>query len=558
MEKIWLKNYPKGAPAEIHLEGHTIVSKFDEACIKYAAKDAVACHGVAASFAQTHQYVESFAASLYKLGVRKGDRVAVIMPNIMQYPITIFAILKLGAVVVNINPLYTTSEIDYLLENSGAKVAVVLNMMAGSKLNPLYGKGALEHIVVTKIPDPYPFIKRVLINFVIKYIKRVDINYTYPAHDFYEMINNPDKLTYKPEIVDTDLAFIQYTGATTGKPKGAMLSHRNIVANVTQIYAWVNLQMEGGLDHQVVIGALPLYHIFSLTANLFVFFFAGSENIMVPNPRDIKDTVGILNKTPFTVFSALDTLYAHLLNAPEFCAHKYPHYKYSVAGGMPTRESIARKWCEVTGVMPGNCYGLTETSPAVTMNIFDGTFDGSVGYPISSTELQIRDINTGKELSVCQTGIVYVRGPQLMNGYWNNPEQTAAAFDRDGWFNTKDLGYLNEEGKLFLTGRQSEMIIISGFNVYPAEVETVLDDMPQIKEVAVIGIPDPETGEAVIAYVVLRPGQQIDEIEIRQKCKTELAAYKVPRHVIIVDELPKTLVGKIDKAALIKKHLKKD
>ena len=224
---------------------------------------------------------------------------------------------------------------------------------------------------------------------------------------------------------------------------------------------------------------------------------------------------------------------------------------------MPARESIARKWHSVTGVMPSNCYGLTETSPAVTMNPFNNEFDGSVGYPIPSTEVQIRDINTGEELPVCQTGVIYVRGPQLMSGYWNNPEQTAAAFDQNGWFNTKDLGYLTENGKLFLTGRQSEMIIISGFNVYPAEVETVLDKMPQIKEAAVIGIPDPETGEAVIAYIVLHTGRQIDEIEIRQKCKNELAGYKVPRHVIIVDELPKTLVGKIDKAALIKKHLKK-
>jgi long-chain acyl-CoA synthetase len=555
MEKIWLNNYPKGVVPEINLQGRTLVSQLDETCIKYATNNAVSCHGVTKNFAETHQYIENFAAALVKLGIKKGDRVAVIMPNIMQYPITIFAILKIGATVVNINPLFTTSEIQYLLENSGAKVAIVLNLMAG-KLNSLYGTGALEHIIVTKVPDPYPLIKRLLINFVIKYIKRADINYSYPAHAYYDMINSSDKLSYRPEIIETDLAFIQYTGATTGRPKGAMLSHRNIMANLAQIHAWITPQIKGDLDKQVIIGALPLYHIFSLTANLFTFFFTGSENVMVPNPKDIKEIVNILNKVPFTIFSALDTLYAHLLNAPEFSAHKYPHFKYSVAGGMPARESIAKKWFNTTGVMPSNCYGLTETSPAVTMNPFDNKFDGSVGYPIPSTEIQVRDINTGDELPVCQTGVIYVRGPQLMSGYWNNPEQTKAAFDQNGWFNTKDLGYISEKGKLFLTGRQSEMIIVSGFNVYSAEVEAILDKVSQIKEAAVIGVPDSETGEVVIAYIVLHPGEQIDEIEIRQKCKNELAGYKVPRHVIIVDDLPKTLVGKIDKAALIKKHLK--
>jgi long-chain acyl-CoA synthetase len=265
--------------------------------------------------------------------------------------------------------------------------------------------------------------------------------------------------------------------------------------------------------------------------------------------------VSVLSKTPFTVFSALDTLYTHLLNAPEFLANKYPTYKYSVAGGMPSRDSVANKWHEVTGVMPSNCYGLTEASPAVTMNTFDGSFDGSVGFPIPNTELEIRDINTKEVLPVGQTGLVYIRGPQLMSGYWNNPEQTESAFDRHGWFNTKDLGYLNEKGKLFLTGRQSEMIIISGFNVYPAEVESILDEFPQIKEAAVIGVPDAATGEAAIAYIVLKPGQQIDEIEIRHKCKEKLASYKVPRHIIIAEELPKTLVGKIDKTTLLKRHL---
>ncbi|MFN7094694.1 MAG: AMP-binding protein, partial [Burkholderiales bacterium] len=457
-------------------------------------------------------------------------------------------------IVVNINPLYTEYEVEYLLQNSGAKVVIVLDLMA-KKLNNLYGKNGLEHVVVTKVSDPYPFIKRNLINFALKYIKRVDSSYTFKAHDYRDLLSYNKTLSYIPEVKSEDLAFIQYTGATTGKPKGAMLSHGNVVANIDQIYAWLIPQIE--LTDHVVIDALPLYHIFSLTANLFTFFFTGNHNIMIPNPRDVKDVVKTLVNNPFTVFSALDTLYSHLLNSAEFTRNKYPYFKYSVAGGMPARSSVANEWYELTKVMPSNCYGLTEASPAVTMNPMNNQFDGSVGFPIPSTEVEIRNLVTGEPLPLGQTGAVYIRGPQLMRGYWNAPEQTAAALDKDGWFNTKDIGYLNEQGKLFLNGRQSEMIIVSGFNVYPAEVEAVLDQIPAIKEVAVTGMANKLTGEAVVAFVVLHPEQEITEAEIVKQCRKKLTSYKVPRQVFMLKELPKTLVGKIDKVALSKQHLDK-
>lgn len=555
MEKLWLKNYPEGVPATISTDHRTLNDLFDDVCNKYPENRAITCNSETITFAQTQNYVRNFAASLIELGIQPRDRVAVIMPNVMQYPLVVFAIMKIGAIVVNINPLYTEAEIDYLLENSGAKAVVVLDMMA-NKLNSLYNKHSVEHVIVTKVPDLYPFIKRNILNFAIKNIKRVNVSYAYKAHDFREMVVNDKQLKDKVSVSPEDIAFIQFTGATTGKPKGAMLLHRSIVANLDQINLWLGARVPD-LDKQIAIGALPLYHIFSLTANLFTFFFNGSENIMIPNPRDVPGLVKVLTKYPFTVFSALDTLYNHLLNSEEFTKHKYPSFKYSVAGGMPIRESVAYKWQEVTGVLPSNCYGLTEASPAVTMNVFGDPFDGSVGYPIPSTEIEIRNIDTQKEVAQGEIGVVWIRGPQMMKAYWNNPEQTAAAHDVFGWFNTKDLGYISPEGKLFLSGRQSELIIVSGFNVYPAEVEGVLDSIPGIKESAVIGLPDEATGEAVVGFIVLKPGNRIQEKEIIENCRLTLARYKVPKHIHIIDELPKTLVGKIDKVALAKNYLKK-
>jgi long-chain acyl-CoA synthetase len=556
MEKIWLKHYPPGVAHEIHLTGETLVSMADTAFVKYADSMAFKCHGVSKTFAEISIYVERLAAALAGIGIKKGDRVAIIMPNIIQYPVSVFAILKLGAIVVNVNPLYTSAEIEYVIQNSGAKVALVLDLMA-AKLNDIYAKKLLKEVIVTRVGDTYPYLKRTLFNFMIKYVKRVNVGYAYPAHDFRELIYADKKLSEKPEVLDTDTAFIQYTGATTGKPKGAILTHRNIIANVAQVHAWLEPQVKDGIDNKILIGALPLYHIFSLTANLLSFFSNGCGNVLVTNPRDTKDLIKVLRDNKFYIFNALDTLYNNLLNSPDFVKSKFSSFKYSVAGGMPAHSSVARRWFEVTGVYPSNCYGMTEASPAVTMSLFDNTFDGSVGFPIPSTELQIRNMDrTIEVMPQREIGLVFIRGPQLMSGYWNNPEASKDAFDEDGWFNTKDLGYLNEQGKLFLTGRQSDMIIVSGFNVYPAEIEEILDELPQIKEAAVIGVEDAKDGEAVIAYIVLKPGWQVDESEIKKRCKEKLTNYKLPRSFIFVDELPKTLVGKIDKVGLVQQYAK--
>ncbi len=551
MDKIWLNSYPEGMPETISEDKQTLNDLFIKVCEKYATNRAFTANGVSINYKQTSEYVNNLASSLLELGIKHGDRVAVIMPNLIQYPLSIFAILKIGAIVVNINPLYTASEIDFLLENSGAKVVIVLDMMA-AKLNTLYNKHSVEHVIVTKYADLYPLYKRIIFNLAIKYIKRSDVSYDYTAHDFRGLVYKSVPEIGKFSVDSKDVAFIQYTGATTGSPKGAMLLHSSIVSNLNQIHPWLTKTV-GPIDKEVVIDALPLYHIFSLTANLFTFFFTGSENVMIANPRDVKAMVKVLHKSKFTVFSALDTLYNHLLNSSEFTSQKFPYFKYSVAGGMPARKSVADKWFDVTNVIPSNCYGMTEASPAVTMNIIGEAFDGSVGYPIPSTEVAIRDITTGAELPVGETGVIWVRGPQLMSGYWNNIEQTKAAFDADGWFNSKDLGYFNKQGKLFISGRQSEMVIVSGFNVYPAEIESVLDNFKEIKESAVIGVTDEISGEAILAFIVFKEGLHLQEADIIAKCRKVLTAYKVPRHIHIVEELPKTLVGKIDKSALSKK-----
>ncbi len=551
MEKLWLDKYPEGVPYTINTQGTTLNNMFDEICNRYPNNRAITCDDETFTFKQIQTYVNNLANSLQQLGIKKGDRVAIVVPNIAQYPISVFAILQIGAIVVNINPLYTDFEIDYLLENSGAKTVIILDMMA-NKLNNLYAKHKLKNVIVTKVGDLYPFIKRNIFKFAIKYIKKSNVSYTYNALDFRELVIKNAK-PIKVDVNQEDIAFIQYTGATTGLPKGAVLLHKSVVSNVYQITAWLKPQIPS-LNKHVVICALPLYHIFSLTANLFTFFLNGSENIMVPNPRDVKSLVAILKKYPFTVFNALDTLYNHLLNDDEFLNMKFPYFKYSVAGGMPIREVVAKKWFELTNVMPSNCYGLSEASPAVTMSMANNEFTGSIGYPISSTEVEIRDINTGKKLPPKEIGSLWIRGPQLMREYWNNPKQTADVMDSDGWFNTRDLCYINDDGQLFLTGRQSELIIVSGFNVYPVEVEHAFDDLPGIKEVAVIGVKDDLTGEQVVAYIVVKDGYNLTEAQVREHCQKKLARYKIPKHIYFEQELPKTLVGKIDKNELKKHH----
>lgn len=565
MSKFWVDNYPNGVPHEVNLEsGDTLNDLFDNVCKTYPENRALTSHGETLTFAKTRDYVENLATNFNRLGIKKGDRVAIIMPNLIQYPLSIFALFKIGAIVVNINPLYTAPEIDELLENSGAKTVIILDLIA-NKLETLYKKHELQNVIVTKIPDIYSSFKRIIMNFAIKYIKKLNVNYTYPRIHFRDLvvpqnnttlINAREKFSIERQVLPEDLAFIQYTGATTGKPKGVMLSHYNIVANLAQINAWLKPQIPD-LDKQVAIDALPLYHIFSLTANLLTFFYLGSENVMIINPRDTNLVIKTLSKTPFTIFSALDTLYNHLLQSDGFKSQKYPHFKYSVAGGMQIRDTVANEWFQVTGVMPTNCYGLSESSPAVSLNPLDNSYDGSVGFPIPSMDIEIRDVKTSSIMAIGEIGVIWIKGPQVTKGYWNNPVETKLAIDENGWLNTHDLGYLSKNGKLHISGRLSEMVIISGFNVYPAEIEAVLNAFAEIKESAVMGVPDEKTGERIIAFVVFRDGKNLEIEDMIAKCKQSLASYKVPHYIYIKNELPKTLVGKIDKKMLLE-NLKKE
>ncbi len=554
MEKIWLKNYKPGIPAEITEDDSTLVDMFEYACKSYATNRAVTCHNVTLSFAQLRGRVLKIAQGLADLGVSHGDRVAIILPNSIQYPLTVFAVLALGSIVVNINPLYTPNEIEYVIKDSEPKIIVTLDMFA-DKLNGLQNRYGVEHIVYSKIADPYPWFKRTVIGLVLRFIAGVNPKLKYKPKRWFDLFNNPQELTSYPEVSHDDIAFIQYTGATTGRPKGAMLLHRNIVANIKQVFAVIEPQV-ANIDQQVVISALPLYHIFSLTANLFTFFFHGSENVMIPNAKNIKDLVKTMNRTPFTIFNSLDTLYNKLLDYKPFTSVKHQYYRYGICGGMATRQSVADAWYKHTGLYPTNCYGLTETSPCVSMSYFDDPFSGAVGYPVPSTEIDIRDVETGqKSLNVGENGLIYIRGPQLMKGYWRNSEQTQKALTSDGWFCSGDIGYINDKGQLVISGRQTEMIIVSGFNVYPAEIERVIDELPEVKEVAVVGYPDPDTSEAVHAFIVFDGEHLLSQEEIIRYCRKSLTKYKMPKTITVVKELPKTLVGKIDKKAIVATYL---
>jgi long-chain acyl-CoA synthetase len=552
MEKIWIQNYPPNVASYINASAETLVSLFDKTCFAHKDKTAFNCDNNLLSFTQTQQLVNNFANALIALGVKKSDRVAIMLPNILQFPVVLFAILKIGAIVVNINPLYTSNEIDYLLKDSEAKVLITLNIFA-EKLNKLFNKYELRHVIVTEIGDLYNFPKNIWTNSLVKIAKFIPLyKRKYPVIHFKNLMQQyaqQQNTKQYEQINSDDIAFIQYTSGTTGHPKGAVLRHKNIVANINQITTWLSVQIS--LKDHVVIAALPMYHIFSLTANLFLFFFNGGENVLITNPRNINALINTMQTSNFTIFNSLDTLHLHLLNAKHFSAAKFPFYKYCIIGGMVGRKSLALQWQQATGVLPTNCYGMTEASPAITMNKINDSFDGSVGYPLPSTEIEIRDPKTNNPLPFGEIGDIFIRGPQVMQGYWHKPEVNKTVFTADGWFKTSELGYISAEGKLFIAGRNSDMIIVSGFNVYPAEVENIISLIVGVKEVAVIGTTNDTTGEQVVACIVKNKKSRITPVDIINSCKEDLAEYKIPHKIIFVKQLPKTLIGKIDKVALL-------
>lgn len=543
MDRIWLKSYPPGIPAEIDLERLTSLAQLlDHACTTYSDRPAYEQFGKVLSFAQLDELSRAFAAWLQAAGFVKGDRIAIMLPNTLQYPIALFGALRAGLTVVNTNPLYTARELEHQLTDAGAVAIVVLENFAHVAAQ-VASHCKLRHILVTGVGDFLSFPKSWIVNYVARLRRKPAPKWhNAAASSFRDAVRAGSRLTFKPvDVTSGDLAFLQYTGGTTGVAKGAMLTHGNLCANILQAQAWLGsrIEQEGG----VLITAIPLYHVFALTANCLLFTYIGWKNVLIINARDFPALVAEMNKHPFEVFSGVNTLFNALLNTPGFDKVDFSHLKISLGGGMAVQASVAKRWKAVTGNILTQAWGLTETSPAVAINPLSEDFNGSVGLPIPSTDITVKD-DAGNDLPVRQSGEICVRGPQVMRGYWNRAEETDKVLLPDGWLRTGDIGYLDERGYIYLQDRKKDMILVSGFNVYPNEVEEVAVTHPGVLEAAAVAQPDPHSGEVVALFVVLQDSK-VTEQDIIAHCHKSLAGYKVPRHVYFRRELPKSNVGKI-------------
>jgi long-chain acyl-CoA synthetase len=551
MEKLWLKNYEKGVPEVIDPDVYSsLVELAQESFHHYAQQPCYTNLGAELTFQQTDNLSTAFAGFLQKsCKLAPGERVVIMLPNVLQYPVVMFGILKAKMTVVNVNPLYTARELKQILQDSGAKCVVVLANFAHVLAQALPDT-QVEKVVVTELGDLLGCMKGTLVNFVVKHIKKLVPKWQISsAVPFKETIAKKYKLAFvAPKIVGSDIAYLQYTGGTTGGLKGAMLSHRNMVANVLQASAWVQSlfkqKCEGG-----IITALPLYHIFSLTANCLTFLRAGVANILITNPRDIPSFVKELKRQPFCFMTGVNTLFNALLHNEEFRKLDFSGFKFTLGGGMAVQKPVAMRWHEVTGIPLLEAYGLTETSPAVTINpLYLNEYNGSIGLPVSSTEVKVIN-DSGEELAMGERGELCIRGPQVMQGYWNQPEKTAEVLDSEGWLRTGDIARIDNDGFVYIVDRKKDMILVSGFNVYPNEVEEVIAGIPGIREVAVIGIPAAEQGEVVKAFIV-RSDPTITAEAVIAHCHKELTGYKVPKEIEFRKELPKTNVGKVMRRAL--------
>lgn len=549
MEKIWLKNYPKGVSPEVDLSKYgSLVDIYEESIRMFTSKKAFTNMGVSLTFTELDQKVDQFASFLQnELKLKKGDRIAIQMPNVLQFPIILFAALKVGLTVVNTNPLYTAKEMQHQFKDSGAKAVVILANYA-HLLESILKNTSIESVVVTEIGDLFPTPKRILVNSVVKYIKKMVPAYNIPSAYYFRQalaIGSKKPMVKVPTTQD-DIAFLQYTGGTTGVAKGAMLLHRNVLANVLQIRDWMIPKLREG--EEVAIAALPLYHIFALTLNCLGLLRYGAENILITNPRDIPGFIKELKKTPFSVFAGVNTLFNALMNNPEFATVNFDRMKIAVAGAMTLQKSVAERWMKMTKAVIVEGYGLTEASPVVSCNPIDGTDRvGTIGLPFPSTDIKlVNDDNV--EVPMGEPGELICKGPQVMKGYWNQPEETAKVLT-DGWLHTGDIAVIDNDGFLRIVDRKKDMILVSGFNVYPNEVEDAIASHPGVLEVAAIGVPDEHSGEIVKAVVVKRDPALTAE-EVIAYAKKSLTNYKVPRQVEFRDELPKTNVGKILRRAL--------
>ena len=549
MERIWLQSYPKGVPAEIDIDHiPSLVALFEKACQTYADKVAYISMGREITYRQLDVEAREFAGWLQSKGMQKGDRVALMMPNILQYPVALFGTLRAGCVVVNCNPLYTPRELEHQLKDSGAAAIVIVENFAHT-LQQVISHTAVKHVVVTSMGEKLGGLKGAIVNFVVRRIKKMVPAWHLPgAISFKTALAQGRKSGFKTvALTQGDLAFLQYTGGTTGVSKGAMLTHANIASNVTQAYSWIKPVVREG--EEMIITALPLYHVFALTANCLTFLMIGARNLLIANPRDIPGFVKEWRKYPVTVVTGVNTLFNALLNNAEFGKLDFSTMRVTLGGGMAVQGPVAERWRKVTGVPLLQAYGLTETSPAATINPLDmNEFNGAIGLPISSTEISIRD-DYGSEVPQGQVGEICIKGPQVMKGYWQRPEETANVFYPDGSLRTGDMGYVDKQGFVFLVDRKKDMILVSGFNVYPNEVEEAVAMHPGVSDVAAIGVPDEHSGEAVKIFVV-RKDPAVNERMLIAHCRSVLTGYKVPKYIEFRDDLPRTNVGKILRRAL--------
>ncbi|MEO9383990.1 long-chain-fatty-acid--CoA ligase [Chromobacterium phragmitis] len=550
MDKVWLKNYQPGVAHEIDInQFQSVTEVFDRSVKKFSSRPAMACMDKVLSYAELDALSGRFASFLqHRLGVKKGDRVAIMMPNLLQYPIAVFGTLRAGGVVVNVNPLYTPRELEHQLKDSGAETIVILENFAGV-LEQVLPRTQVKNVVVASIGELLGLLKGALVNFVVRKVKKMVPPWHIPGHvRFGDALSIGAAKPYdKVALGHEDIAFLQYTGGTTGVAKGAVLLHKNIVANMLQASAWVNTLVREG--QEVIVTALPLYHIFSLTANLMVFTELGALNVLITNPRDISGFVKELRKYPITCITGVNTLFNALLNHPEFAKLNFSTWRLTLGGGMAVQKAVADKWKSVTGVTLAEAYGLTETSPAACINPMDlKEYNGTIGLPVPSTEIEIRDAE-GKPVAQGEQGELCIRGPQVMRGYWNRPDETDKVLGADGFLATGDMAMLTPEGFVKLVDRKKDMILVSGFNVYPNEIEDVVAGHPDVLEVACIGVPDDKSGEVVKVFVVKKNPALTDKDIIRY-CRENLTGYKVPKLVEFRSELPKTNVGKILRRAL--------
>ncbi len=545
MEKVWLESYPPGVPEEVDLDSYQSVTGVFEQAIERFGENACFCNlGTTLTYNEMDRYTDQLASYLQSLpGLNRGDRVAIMMPNVLQNPISIFATLRAGFTVVNTNPLYTPRELQHQLKDSGARVIIVMENFC-STLAEIIDETPIEHVITTQLGDLLHFPKSLIVNLVVKYLKKMVPPFNLPSRvRFKTALQQGSRKPHKPAPCDhDDIAFLQYTGGTTGVAKGAMLTHGNMIANMQQASAWIKNVVEDG--EEVIITALPLYHIFSLTANCLTFMKVGALNYLITNPRDMPGFVKELQGLRFTAVTGVNTLFNGLMNTPGFENIDFEPLKLALGGGMAVQQPVAERWQKLTGTPLLEAYGLTETSPAVCMNpLYLKEYNGAIGLPVSSTEVSIQD-DAGNLLPQGESGELCVRGPQVMKGYWKRPDETAKVLSPDGWLKTGDVAQMDEKGFFRIVDRLKDMILVSGFNVFPNEIESVIAGHEAVLEVGVIGEPDEACGEVVKA-VIVKKDPALDEAAIIEHCREYLTGYKIPKIVEFRDELPKTNVGKI-------------